>query len=250
MWKSGELLAPLIDLIHFKSGMYYYPYLLSMVFTAGNLFLAIFVMQETLQEKNRTPVSWAIANPFDNLKILWNGPENITGYRSTTLFRRLAFCLMVQIMCFDGSGVTIGNFIKQNFAPSKDQSVIQNEVQCASALITLVVLYRPLIGWVGERGCVVVGMGMNCLYLSSFLLVVHDMTGVYIAIAIAQIGSVSWPAISAIKSTKCSQKDQGRVMGALSGVTSLSWAVAPLVFNNLYAVTTDVHDVAKEEKMW
>ena len=72
------------------------------------LLLAIFVMQETLQEKNRTPVSWKIANPFDNLKILWNGPENITGYRSTTLFRRLAFCLCVQIMCFDGSGVTIG----------------------------------------------------------------------------------------------------------------------------------------------
>lgn len=72
------------------------------------LLLAIFVMQETLQEKNRTPVSWQIANPFDNLKILWNGPENITGYRSTTLFRRLAFCLCVQIMCFDGSGVTIG----------------------------------------------------------------------------------------------------------------------------------------------
>ena len=33
-------------------------------------------------------------------------------------------------------------------------------------------------------------------------------------------------------------------------MTSLSWAVAPLIFNNLYAATTDVHDVAKEEAMW
>jgi hypothetical protein len=45
--------------------MYYYPYLISMVLTGANLFLAIFVMRETLQEKNRTPISWAIANPFD-----------------------------------------------------------------------------------------------------------------------------------------------------------------------------------------
>jgi hypothetical protein len=49
------------------AGMYYYPYLISMVLTGANLFLAIFVMRETLQEKNRTPISWAIANPFDNL---------------------------------------------------------------------------------------------------------------------------------------------------------------------------------------
>ena len=158
--------------------------------------------------------------PTSNLwHVVCGACHTAAGYRSTTLFRRLAFCLMVQIMCFDGSGVTIGNYIKNNFAPSKDQSVIQSEVTCASALVTLVVLYRPLIGWFGERGCVVVGMGMNCLYLSSFLLVVHNMTGVYVATAIASIGSVAWPAISAIKSTKCSQKDQGRVMGALSGLS-------------------------------
>ena len=59
--------------------------------------LAIFVMKETLQEKNRTPISWDIANPFKNLEILWRGPENITGYRSTTLFRRLAFTVFIQV---------------------------------------------------------------------------------------------------------------------------------------------------------
>jgi len=101
VWKSGEILAPLIDLLHFKSGMYYDPYLISMTLKAISLFLAIFVMKETLQEKNRTPISWDIANPFKNLEILWRGPENITGYRSTTLFRRLAFCLFVQICCND-----------------------------------------------------------------------------------------------------------------------------------------------------
>ena len=128
--------------------------------------------------------------------------------------------------------------------------MIQTEVKEACALLTLVVLYRPLIGWVGERGCVVVGMGVNCLYLSSFLLLVHNMNTVYITLGFAQLGSVAWPAISAIKSTKCSQKDQGRVMGALSGITSLAWAIAPLIFNNLYAATTDVHDIAREERWW
>ena len=35
---------------------------------------------------------------------------------------------------------------------------------------------RRAFGAVGERGCVVGGMGVNCLYLCSFLLIVHDMT--------------------------------------------------------------------------
>jgi len=63
-----------------------------------------------------------------------------------------------------GSGVTIGNYIKNEFAPSKNQSVMSQEVSCICALLTLVILYRPLIGAVGERSCVVVGMGVNCLY--------------------------------------------------------------------------------------
>ena len=37
-------------------------------------------------------------------------------------------------------------------------------------------------------------------------------------------------------------------MGALSGITSLAWAIAPLIFNNLYAITTDVKDRADEER--
>ena len=45
-----------------------------------------------------------------------------------------------------GSGVTIGNYIKNEFAPSKNQSVMSQEVSCICALLTLVILYRPLIG--------------------------------------------------------------------------------------------------------
>jgi len=88
-------------------------------------------------------------------------------------------CVSVVKTCawgVQGSGVTIGNYIKNEFAPSKNQSVMSQEVSCICALLTLVILYRPLIGAVGERGCVVVGMGVNCLYLCSFLLIVHDMT--------------------------------------------------------------------------
>ena len=40
-------------------------------------------MKETLQEKNRTPISWDIANPFKNLEILWRGPPD--RYETRTL---------------------------------------------------------------------------------------------------------------------------------------------------------------------
>ena len=52
-------------------------------------------------------------------------------------------------------------------------------------------------------------------------------------------GSVVYPAVATIKSSKCPPDEQGRVLGALNGIQMLAWGLGPMVFNNLFAWLID-----------
>ena len=52
-------------------------------------------------------------------------------------------------------------------------------------------------------------------------------------------GSVVYPAVATIKSSKCPPDEQGRVLGALNGIQMMAWGLGPMVFNNIFAWLID-----------
>ena len=62
---------------------------------------------------------------------------------------------------------------------------------------------------------------------------------VYVGSVIYAFGSVVYPAVATIKSSKCPPDEQGRVLGALNGIQMLAWGLGPMLFNNLFAWLID-----------
>jgi hypothetical protein len=131
--------------------------------------------------------------------------------------------------------------VKQQFAISKDINTLMNEARGISAIVIMWLLYKPLLRCLGERGCIIMGLCVNFGYFLGYLLVVSNLTWVFIFTVLGMLGIVNYPSISSVKSQKCSPAEQGQVLGSLSAIQSLSICIGPLIFNNSYALTTNSH---------
>ena len=89
-----------------------------------------------------------------------------------------------------------------------------------------------------------------CCAVRRYLLIVDSMTWVFFFTAFGMIGMVNFPTVSSMKSQKCSPAEQGQVLGSISAVQSLSMCVGPLIFNNLYALTTGQKGIAFMKEHW
>jgi hypothetical protein len=141
----------------------------------------------------------------------------------------------------DGCFVVTGFYVKQQFAISKDMNTLMNEARGISAIVIMWLLYKPLLRCLGERGCIIMGLCVNFGYFLGYLLVVSNLTWVFIFTVLGMLGIVNYPSISSVKSQKCSPAEQGQVLGSLSAIQSLSICIGPLIFNNSYALTTNSH---------
>mmetsp|Transcript_34173 Transcript_34173/g.65072 ORF Transcript_34173/g.65072 Transcript_34173/m.65072 type:complete len:571 (-) Transcript_34173:108-1820(-) len=100
------------------------------------------------------------------------------------------------------------------------------------------VLLKPLNGWIGERRVVImaflVGAIQNYLYGSA-----QGKSTIFVAATIASLTGMSFPTISAIKANNVDELEQGRVQGALFGLSSLASALGPMMLRYVYSKTKD-----------
>merc|ERR1711871_303277 len=118
------------------------------------------------------------------------------------------------------------------------------EARGCAALFVMWVLFKPLVAHLAERRVVILGLFVDFLFFAGFSFLVTDLPLVFAFTMIGMLGMVNYPAICSIKSQKCSPHEQGQVLGSLSGVQSLSFAIGPLIFNNSYSFLTDVKAIA------
>ncbi|UIZ20918.1 hypothetical protein KXD40_000231 [Peronospora effusa] len=108
------------------------------------------------------------------------------------------------------------------------------------SLLAQCLLLKPLVTCFKEKGVIVIAV------IASFVTMV-GFTGtafyphkwvVYALCVPGSLSDLSFPAIAALKSINVSEKEQGRLQGAIYGARSVFDALGPVIFSSLYAAMT------------
>ncbi|KAL3667325.1 hypothetical protein V7S43_007554 [Phytophthora oleae] len=192
---------------------------------------AIFLLPETLPTRTRTSKArWVVENPISSMAILFRDQ----------LFMRLT-CL-IALTSFVMHGIFQIQTFFLNTIVGFDVKDFGNLMLLGGALALLgqVLLLKPLVNCVKEKGVIVIalvasmagtyGFAATAYYPHKWLVYAMTIPGC--------ISDLSFPAISALKSINASDKEQGHLQGAIYGARSIFEALGPVIFASLYGAMT------------
>ncbi|POM61788.1 Major Facilitator Superfamily (MFS), partial [Phytophthora palmivora] len=208
---------------------------------AGGLFVmrvlwAFFILPETLPIRSRmSKARWVMENPVSSMAILF---RNQLFMRLTCLIALTSFVMngVFQIQSFFLN--TIVGFNVKDFG----NLMLLGGVL---ALLGQVLLLKPLVACVREKGVLVIALIASMMGTCGFVVIAYYPRKwlVYAMSIPGCISDLSFPAISALKSINVSEQEQGRLQGAIYGARSVFEAIAPVIFASLYASM-------KRESVW
>ncbi|TDH72946.1 hypothetical protein CCR75_003783 [Bremia lactucae] len=192
---------------------------------------AVFLLPETLSAHTRMKnTSRVVENPISSMAILIRDK----------LFMRLTGLIALT------SFVVNGVFQIQPFFLN---TIVEFDIQDFSkltllggilALVGQILILKPLVNCVREKGVIVIALVANTIGASGFALTAYypHKWLIYALCIPGCISDLSLPAISALKSMNVSEKEQGRLQGSIYGARSIFEALGPVIFASLYGAMT------------
>ncbi|ETO64619.1 hypothetical protein F444_17903 [Phytophthora nicotianae P1976] len=192
---------------------------------------AVFLLPETLPIRTHTSKTrWVVENPVSSMAILFRDQ----------LFMRLT-CL-IALTAFVMNGVFQIQSFFLNTIVGFDVKDFGNLMLVGGilALLGQVLLLKPLVSCVKEKGVIVIALVASTIGTCGFVAIAYYPRKwlVYALTIVGCISDLSFPAISALKSINASEKEQGRLQGAIYGARSIFEALGPVIFSSLYASMT------------
>jgi DHA1 family tetracycline resistance protein-like MFS transporter len=197
---------------------------------AGGLSLAnaaygYFILPESLPPEKRVRVPWHMANPLGSLTFLRAHPELLALGATYFLFY---FAHEIYPTLF----VLFGDF---RYGWSASQLGLTLAFFGIGSMITSAFIIGPIVKRIGERNALLLGLSLAA---ASSLVVALAYTGTLFlfSIPIAAFGGLTSPSLMAIASRQASEREQGRLQGALGSLQGIAMMVAPLVLSEIFAV--------------
>ncbi|KAG7394614.1 Hippocampus abundant transcript 1 protein [Phytophthora boehmeriae] len=173
---------------------------------------------------------WVVENPISLMSILFRNQ----------LFMRLT--LLIALTTFVMSGTFQIQTFFLNTIVGFDVKDFGNLMLLGGigALVSQGLLLKPLLSCMDEKGVIVLALVTNVVTSCGFVAsAYHPHKWLIYAMTVPGcISDLSFPAISALKSNNVSEKEQGRLQGALYGARSAFDSIGPLLFATLYAAMT------------
>ncbi|EGZ26087.1 hypothetical protein PHYSODRAFT_327017, partial [Phytophthora sojae] len=195
------------------------------------VFWAVCILPETVPKHSRmTKTHWVMESPISSLSILFRNK----------LFMRLT-CLIV-ITSFIRNGIFQIQSFFLNTIVGFDVKDFANLMLLGGVLALLGqgLLVKALVGCFKEKGVIIIALIASLMKTGGFAgaaFYPHKWV-VFLSFIPGCIGDLTFPAISALKSMNVSEKEQGRLQGAIYGARSVFDAIGPIVFSSLYAAMT------------
>ncbi|KAG2827510.1 hypothetical protein PC116_g4467 [Phytophthora cactorum] len=209
---------------------------------------AIFLLPETLPIRARlSKTRWVVENPVSSMAILFRDQ----------LFMRLT-CL-IALTAFVMNGVFQIQSFFLNTIVGFDVKDFGNLMLVGGilALLGQILLLKPLVSCVREKGVIVIALVASMLGTCGFVAIAYypHKWLVYAMCIPGCISDLSFPAISALKSINVSEKEQGRLQGSSNPPPSKTVAAsAPMLSptygespTSMYFETDDDDDEMEEE---
>ena len=203
------------------------PFYAAAVLAGANFLFGLFILPETVTEKNRRPFSWKRANPLGAL----------IKIRELPGLGRLLFVFFLYQVSFNVYPIIWSYFTTAQFG--WDSAMIGLSLAAFGISMAIIQggLIRIVLSRLGERRTVLLGFSFGIL---SFVLLVIVKNG-FVALALTPIcalAAMSAPAIQAIMSQDTSADAQGELQGIIASINALAMILSPLIMTNIFAAFT------------
>ncbi len=203
------------------------PFYAAAALAGANFLFGLFILPETVTDKNRRPFRWRRANPLGAFSSVSAMPG---------LGRMLLVFFLYQVS-FNVYPVIWSYFSTARFG--WDSSMIGVSLAAFGISIAIVQggLIRLALSWLGERRTVLTGFVFGII---GFMLLGFVTSG-WLALVLtpfAAMMAMATPALQALMSRETGADAQGELQGVLASVSALAMIVSPLLMTWVFAYFT------------
>jgi DHA1 family tetracycline resistance protein-like MFS transporter len=208
------------------------PFLVAGGLSLVNGMYGLFVLPESLSLENRSPFSWARANPVGSLSLL-RRHAGMIGIAAVLLLGYIAQQSLMNVY------VIYADY-RYHWTNRTVGFSLATIGVCTAIYGALLV--KPLVAKLGERGAITLGLIGGAIGYSMFGL---SKTGVlfWSGIPLLNMMSFTWPAAQSLLSRKTSPSEQGQLQGAINSLRGIAGLVGPGFFTYIFSrsISTGIH---------
>ncbi len=206
------------------------PFWVAAGFSLANALYGTFVLPESLAKALRTPFRWSRANPIASFSLLRSN-ASLLGLASVHFLYNVAHQVLPAVFVlyadyrYHLSTKTIG----YTFAAVGVGSMI---VQGG--------LVKPVVAKFGERRTLIFGL---CSGTAAFTLMGIAGTDMqfWMALPLMSLWGFASPSAQGLMTQKLLPTEQGRLQGALQGLTAITGMIGPIIFTQVFAYFISAH---------
>ncbi len=192
----------------------------------------LFVLPESLSQQNRSPFSWARANPVGSVSLFRRHAGMITIATVLLLGYIAQQSLMNVYVIYAG--------YRYHWSVGTVGYSLATIGVCTAIYGALLV--KPIVAKLGERGAMTIGLIGGAIGYSMFGL---SKTGMlfWLGIPFLNMMSFTWPAAQSLLSRLTSPSEQGQLQGAINSLRGIAGLVGPGLFTYIFSksISTGIH---------
>jgi MFS transporter, DHA1 family, tetracycline resistance protein len=183
----------------------------------------LFVLPESLSKENRSPFSWARANPIGSLTLLRHG--GMIAIATILLLGYIAQQVLMNVYVI---------YADYRYHWTDRTVGFSLAVVGICTIVYGALLVKPVVAKIGERGAITLGLIGGALGYSMIGL---SRTGLFLWIGIPFLNMMTftWPAAQSLLSRKTSPSEQGQLQGAINSLRGIAGLLGPSFFTYIFS---------------
>ena len=203
------------------------PFLAAAGLTFANAAYGFFVLPESLAPENRSRFSLHLANPFATIGMLASSAQ-LLGLSAINFVARLVHSIFAVVWSL---------YVVERYGWGPGMIGVSLAVVGASSFVVSAGLVRPTVARFGERRTLMVGLLFGATGFVALGLAPQGWTFLAGTLVLCLWG-LATPCIQSFMSRLVGPDQQGRLQGAMTGLTSIAGLIGPALFATPFAYAT------------
>ena len=191
----------------------------------------LFVLPESLSKENRSPFSWARANPVGSLTLIRHG--NMIAIATVLLIGYIAQQVLMNVYVI---------YADYRYHWTDRTVGLSLAVVGICTIVYGALLVKPVVAKLGERGAMTIGLIGGAI---GYSMIGSSKTGLllWLGIPLLNMMTFTWPAAQSIMSHKASPSEQGQLQGAINSLRGIAGLIGPGIFTLIFSksLSTGIH---------
>ncbi|WP_260735967.1 TCR/Tet family MFS transporter [Tunturiibacter lichenicola] len=199
------------------------PFWVAATLSLLNGLYGFFVLPESLSKENRTPFSWARANPVGSLTLIRHG--NMIPIAAVLLLGYIAQQVLMNVYVI---------YADYRYHWTDRTVGLSLAVVGICTIVYGAFLVKPAVAKLGERGAITIGLIGGAI---GYSMIGASKTGLllWLGIPVLNMMTFTWPAAQSLMSRKASPSEQGQLQGAINSLRGIAGLIGPGIFTYIFS---------------